>query len=486
MYRYFLVAILLYTTALHTLNAQLLGNNLIDSLEKVIVNTKEDTNKVILLSKLSFSYYNVNPFKGVAVGVNAADLAELLGWKKGKARAFNNIATNYNVQSDYLKALDYYLMALKIYEEINDTSGMANVLINIGINYLHRFDYKKAREYFFNGLSINKKSGNKKGMSTALLNIGTLYYEQKEYDTALQYFKESLAIDIEFDDKESIAISYNNIATIYSEIGVSLGALEYFEKSNKLFYEIGSKRGIAANLQGIGELYQRLYENNKTTAQLEIKNNENILLAEKNYKEALVLCESIGDIRSLSSIYEKLSQIQTLLGNTEKAFGYYKTFIIYKDSSSNQKNAEKIIQTQMKYEFEKAEIDARFKAEAEKNKAERKNYIQIAGIIAFVLFLTSVLLLLRKRKVKPLVLKLLGTFSLLVIFEFISLLLHPHITNLTHHNLIFTLLCLVLLASIIIPTHHKIEHWMHEKLVKHHYIEPIEDTENEELSSKKE
>ena len=74
------------------------------------------------------------------------------------------------------------------------------------------------------------------------------------------------------------------------------------------------------------------------------------------------------------------------------------------------------------------------------------------------------ILVLRHKRVNPRVIDILGTLSVLIIFEFIELLLHGQIEKLTHHSLVLTLLCLLLLAGIIIPVHHKIEHWMKKKI----------------------
>jgi len=54
----------------------------------------------------------------------------------------------------------------------------------------------------------------------------------------------------------------------------------------------------------------------------------------------------------------------------------------------------------------------------------------------------------------------------LLLFEFIILLLHPFIISLTGHQPIFTLIALVCIAAILIPTHHRAEKWMKQRINK--------------------
>jgi CDP-diglyceride synthetase len=59
-----------------------------------------------------------------------------------------------------------------------------------------------------------------------------------------------------------------------------------------------------------------------------------------------------------------------------------------------------------------------------------------------------------------------GILGLLIVFEFINLLIHPFLEDVTHHSPIIMLLCLVALASLLIPLHHKLEKWIKEKMIE--------------------
>jgi len=51
-----------------------------------------------------------------------------------------------------------------------------------------------------------------------------------------------------------------------------------------------------------------------------------------------------------------------------------------------------------------------------------------------------------------------------MVFEFISLLIHPIVEKKTHHDPIIMYIVLLLVASILVPLHHKLEGWVKDKI----------------------
>jgi amino acid transporter len=64
------------------------------------------------------------------------------------------------------------------------------------------------------------------------------------------------------------------------------------------------------------------------------------------------------------------------------------------------------------------------------------------------------------------VIKFLGVLALLIVFEFLNLLLHPYIGKLTHHSPVMMLGIMVCIAALLIPLHHKLEHWITDNMVE--------------------
>lgn len=55
--------------------------------------------------------------------------------------------------------------------------------------------------------------------------------------------------------------------------------------------------------------------------------------------------------------------------------------------------------------------------------------------------------------------------GLLIVFEFVNLLIHPWLAEFTRESPLLMLLALVLIAGLLIPLHHRLEHWIKAKLV---------------------
>ena len=250
--KYFFIIIFLFPISLF---AQKQGQALIDSLLKELPKQKEDTNKVKVLNTISGEYRYINADEGIKYGQQSLVLAEKLQWKKGKARANQNLGLNYEVKSDHPKALENYTIALKLFEEIGDKQALAKVTGNIGVVYCDLGDYPRALEYYFQALKMAEEI---KDTHTAAINIGNIaivYDEQGDLPRALEYYFKALKMAEEMQDKNAEARNTSNIGILYSVQGDYPRALEYFLKALKLAEEIGNKQ-LAANTTGsIGIVY---------------------------------------------------------------------------------------------------------------------------------------------------------------------------------------------------------------------------------------
>ncbi len=111
----------------------------------------------------------------------------------------------------------------------------------------------------------------------------------------------------------------------------------------------------------------------------------------------------------------------------------------------------------------KEQEDAKLKAE---EVAARSHNIQF-GIIALIVITLGIFLLIISRTavVGAKAIKNLSLIALLLFFEFINLLVHPFLGELTHHSPILMLLCMAAIAALLIPLHHRMEKLITNMLV---------------------
>jgi Ca2+/Na+ antiporter len=111
-------------------------------------------------------------------------------------------------------------------------------------------------------------------------------------------------------------------------------------------------------------------------------------------------------------------------------------------------------------------------AEKLKAETERGHNLQMFAIVIFIILFFSVLIFLSRRQTKHKSLKYIGLVGLLIIFEFISFFMHPYIAHITHHEPVWMVLILVAMASLLVPLHHRLEHWVQHKLAQSHVAQP--------------
>lgn len=98
---------------------------------------------------------------------------------------------------------------------------------------------------------------------------------------------------------------------------------------------------------------------------------------------------------------------------------------------------------------------------------QRKHNLQYAAIGVGVLTLLIAFLLLSHTIVaNPKLIRFMGMIALLIVFEFFNLLLHSAVGSITHHAPVLMLLAMVCLAAMLIPLHHKLEHWVTHQMVE--------------------
>jgi NADH:ubiquinone oxidoreductase subunit 6 (subunit J) len=115
------------------------------------------------------------------------------------------------------------------------------------------------------------------------------------------------------------------------------------------------------------------------------------------------------------------------------------------------------------YDLRQIELVAEEKKEANNQKQNIQFALIALGIIVFV---TLYLLLSRSFITSTQLIEFFGVMALLIVFEFLNLILHPLLEDITNHTPVIMLLALVCIAALLIPLHHKLEKWATNKLIK--------------------
>lgn len=398
-------------------------NHKIDSLRGLLRQTMPDTSKVEVLTELSRKYENIgntdsslyfanNAFviaqklnnkellasvyncfgnayidksdypKALNYYVKAEQLNEELGHKSEAAQMLTNIAVVYYYQGNNPRALDYNLKALKVAEAVNDKSSIASITGNIGIIYRDEGDYLMALNYYLKALKILQEQGNKRGIASNWGNIAIVYTKQHNYPKALEYYSKGMDLNRQIDNKDGIANNYTGLGSVYSETGDNEKALDCFSQALNIYTAIGSKGGMEINIGNMGEMYFKLKR---------YKESETCMV------KAIAMADSIGDIESSKEFNQNLSELYVQTAQWQKAYHSYTAFVAAKDSFENAEKSKELGKIEAKAEYDKelvkkqAEEDKKTALAAAESKRQ-KIIIASVGAIALAVAIIAIII----------------------------------------------------------------------------------------------
>jgi tetratricopeptide (TPR) repeat protein len=302
----------------------------------------------------------------------------------GLARAYGSLGVVFSEQSNYAKALQYHLKAVKIYEADNNLEKCARVYNNIGVVYKSEGEDFKALNYFIKCLKIQEKMGdNTVGITTT--NVGNIYLKQKNYNKAFDYYTKAQQLFTKYPNSRGLGELYNNIGLYHAKTKNYAEALASFNKAMTTFNSIDEKFGLSDTYYFMGDVY---FTQGKWNESL-VNTNKSLALA----KELDVLDQIQIAEKRLSEIYEKLH-------NPNEALVHFKLYNIAKDSISTNENVRNSVRAEMNFEFEKKE--ALQKKEQEKreviySEAAKRHQQQIIFIILFILLAFGIVFLIYNR-----------------------------------------------------------------------------------------
>ena len=260
--------------------------------------------------------------------------------KKGLAKAYGSIGIVFAEQSNYSKALQYHLKAVKIYEEINDRKKCAQVYNNIGVVYKSQGEDFKSLEYFLKAQKIQAQVSDPE-IGITLTNIANCYLRQNNNGKALEYYNKSKASINKNQDARALGEWYNNMGLYYKATGNPMQAVESWKASIATFGGLGDKFGLSDAYLYLGQL----------------------LLAQKNTNEALSNAEmalklgkDLGILEQIVASEKLLSEIYDQQQNPAQSLAHYKQFNAAKDSLNNVERVRKGVESAMNFEFEKREV----------------------------------------------------------------------------------------------------------------------------------
>lgn len=433
-----------------------------DSIKKMLTTETIDSNRVTLLWRLA-DYSNIyNPDSALIFANEALELARSIHFTEGESRTLGILSNTFLKIGNYPRALEYNLKKLQLEEKRNNPRNLASVLMNIGAVHSYQDEYRKALEYYYKSDSVISVHQLHQLKFFVTLNIGDAYDKLNVLDSAFLYYNLSLREANKLQLENFIGASLTGLAHIYRKQSNFLLASSHYDSAIVHLHATNDDDLLCEAELGLARLYAQF---NKPAEAVRHATNSYLLAKKDGF-----------DSRQLDAA-KFLSEHFHLLNKTDSAYFYLSRVLILNDSL-NSKN--KIRESQILASNEQLR---QLQLEETKRKAQkiRSQQLQMLFIGMFIPALFLLTLLLSKAKLHIRLIRLLGVLSLLVFFEYLTLLLHPTVASLTHHTPIYEILIFVVIAAILIPLHHRTEHWLIHKLL-HHRIQPTAFTTEEKKS----
>lgn len=351
-----------------------------DSLERVIEASPDDSVKVNLLIELSTAYLESDAQRAIASGDWAKSVAEQIRYDKGLGFAYKAIGRGYFNRADYPEALVQYQNSLDVFERIGYKRGIANILSNIGVVYFNNGDDTRSIEYHLRSLKVSEEINDRLRIATSLNNIGGVYTNNPSTtDRALEYYHRSLVIFEEIDDAFGVGTLSANIAEIF------VGRKQYDSALHYLAISLDAYAGsIDATfpLSLAGEVYANRGEFDKALA----SQREAIAIAEKldakleltqallglagtlarqgklqeaitTYTRAEAIGASVLARKEMRTAFEELSKLHAATGNFKEAYHYETRLSALKDTLLSADGINQIQRLQFTFDMDKKEAE---------------------------------------------------------------------------------------------------------------------------------
>ena len=366
-----------------------------------------------------------------------------------EAWALSGLAYTLWWAGNYPEAKETYFKALQKAEPLGDTmmigiiyNGIATVSRNAG-------DYREAINYYTKAENLTKHIPDNDVLYDGLADKGKSYEQLGILDSAYIYVQESLAMmGRKYKGKNVGGGIHAIMGTIYSKMGKEQLAVEFFRQSFQLNKEVNEIRLLARGYCEYAEHFDRFHHLDSA-----------IYYASKGFlidQQFNFLVYQLQAATLLTKLYKQENKI-------DSAFKYQQYMVDLREQVFSNEKVNRLHTLEFNEQLRQQELAL----EKEKLDEERKENIQYA-LIAIALISMIILFLFLGLHVitNPKVISFFGVIALLLVFEFLNLLMHPLLENITHHSPALMLLSLVAIAAIIVPLHHRLEHSATHKLVE--------------------
>ncbi|PZO29126.1 MAG: hypothetical protein DCF13_07190 [Flavobacteriaceae bacterium] len=395
----------------------------IDSLKGVVKNPKlHDTTRLYNIALLIDNLYEnqeVVPYNALMGSIAQKNLqkknltADLhKKYTMYLAAYYNNISIQLEDNGNP-KALNYLNKSIGLYRSVKADDEVYSSIVSKGILLSRRKRYKEAISCYFDALRYFEKNReeNADGISYVYTNLGVLYGDQEQWRESIKYLKKAAFVIDQKKEKKTVEdelqkfAMYYNIGSAYVTLNDYKNGEEYLKKALALSkkhnqnsytsFALGKLAMVDLHYKREDEAEQKFLESSKIAESslskgFSLVNLGDLYYQKKDYdkskrflEEGLALAKEVNKDDLKGQAYELLYKINKLKGNYKESVQMLELYNSIKDSNKVVETKNELKQQQLKYDYEKKELN--YKLATEKKNAAKNNLL--IGLSALVVLL---------------------------------------------------------------------------------------------------
>jgi predicted ATPase len=177
--------------------------------------------------------------QGISYLEQGLEIASSTGYGPELAALYVGLGQIYHRQGNTQQAAELGLLALEIFEQVQDQPGTALASKLLGITYWAMGDPEAARTYHEKSLMIHASLGDVYGLAASYNNLGRFFADQGQLERAMSNYRQSQRLCMEIGHQHGLAIALDNMSELYQRLGQTEEAWACQEKAFEIYTRIG-------------------------------------------------------------------------------------------------------------------------------------------------------------------------------------------------------------------------------------------------------
>lgn len=364
------------------------GLSLLAQIEEL--HTRQDTayKEDVVFYYYGIFYKNLNRFDESEAHFNKYEAYHEKRGHKSRVAAVNMAKANlFSDKGDLTRSMESASRALKLTEELQDTTAMIRAGSKLGFLLSEVGSYDEALSYHRLSLKLSKEIGDAREENIAYSNLAIVFEKQNMLDSALAAYTKAYHVGKTLPDAYGRVLDSHNMANILSKMNQNEASLPYTRECMSLADSI--------DIPSLRVLSRLIFAQIKL--QMEDEDTAIIIL------DSLIteINHDIG-LKDRMELHGLSATAHAQKGDFEAAFNHHQTFKTLSDSLISLESRNKINELEIQYESEKKQQKIAFlDLENQTSKAlikQKDRTILIGGIGLFLVTLFSIGLYILIRK----------------------------------------------------------------------------------------